>query len=103
MTEQRVFTARDDRFHFAEMGNGWWATETLWFSFNHPERRLGGWFYTMARPNIGTVAGGAWIWDHTAHLPCGGPVLSKLQCPSAPTRSRPERHHLTYRRLNTGD
>jgi hypothetical protein len=23
----------------------------------------------MARPNIGTVAGGAWIWDHTAHLP----------------------------------
>jgi hypothetical protein len=21
------------------------------------------------RPNIGTVAGGAWVWDHTAHLP----------------------------------
>ena len=69
MAEQRVFTARDDRFHFAEMGNDWWATETSWFSFNHPERRLGGWFYTMARPNIGTVAGGVWIWDHTAHLP----------------------------------
>lgn len=69
MSEQRVFTERDDRFHFAEMGNDWWATETAWFSFCNPERRLGGWFYTMARPNIGTVAGGAWIWDHTAHLP----------------------------------
>jgi hypothetical protein len=23
----------------------------------------------MFRPNIGTVAGGAWIWDDTAHLP----------------------------------
>lgn len=23
----------------------------------------------MVRPNIGTVAGGCWIWDHTAHLP----------------------------------
>jgi hypothetical protein len=53
----RRFTARDDRFHFAEMGTDWWATETAWFSSHHPERRLGGWFYTMVRPNIGTVAG----------------------------------------------
>ena len=66
---QSAFTARDDRFHFAEMGDDWWATETAWFSFHHPERRLGGWFYSMFRPNIGTVAGGAWVWDHGAHLP----------------------------------
>lgn len=67
--EERIFTAADDQFHFNEMGDDWWATETAWFSFHQPERRLGGWFYTMARPNIGTVAGGAWLWDHTAHLP----------------------------------
>jgi hypothetical protein len=66
---QPAFTARDDRFHFAQMGDDWWATETAWFSFHHPQRRLGGWFYTMVRPNIGTVAGGAWIWDDGAHLP----------------------------------
>lgn len=69
MAEQRVFTERDDRFHFTEMGSDWWATETAWFSFCRPERRLGGWLYTLARPNIGTVAGGAWIWDDSAHLP----------------------------------
>ena len=63
------FTARDDRFHFAEMGDDWWATETCWFSFHHPQRKLGGWFYSMFRPNIGTVAGGAWVWDDQAHLP----------------------------------
>ena len=63
------FAERDDRFHFAEMGDDWWATETSWFSFHHPARRLGGWLYTMVRPNIGTVAGGAWVWDDTAHLP----------------------------------
>jgi len=68
MTE-RSFTARDDGFHFADMGDDWWATETVWFSFHNPERRLGGWFYTMARPNIGTIAGGAWIWDDSAELP----------------------------------
>jgi hypothetical protein len=63
------FTARDDNFHFAEMGDRWWMTETSWFSFCNPAEKLGGWLYTMARPNIGTVAGGAWVWDHTAHLP----------------------------------
>jgi hypothetical protein len=63
------FTARDDGFHFDEMGDRWWMTETSWFSFCHPARKLGGWLYTMARPNIGTVAGGAWVWDDTAHLP----------------------------------
>ena len=69
MAEQRIFTDRDDCFHFDEMAGDWWATETAWFSFCHPERRLGGWLYTMARPTIGTVAGGAWVWDDSAHLP----------------------------------
>ncbi|MGB1879900.1 MAG: DUF7065 domain-containing protein [Gammaproteobacteria bacterium] len=64
-----AFTERDDRFHFDIMDDDWWATETAWFSFHHPGRRLGGWFYTMVRPNIGTVAGGAWVWDDSAHLP----------------------------------
>jgi hypothetical protein len=69
MAEHRAFTERDDRFHFDELGDDWWATETAWFSFCHPERRLGGWLYTLVRPNIGTVAGGAWVWDDSAHLP----------------------------------
>ncbi len=51
------------------MSDAWWETETAWFSFHHPERRLGGWLYTMVRPNIGTVAGGAWVWDDSAWLP----------------------------------
>ena len=63
------FSARDDSFHFDVMSDRWWETETAWFSFCHPERKLGGWLYSMFRPNIGTVAGGAWIWDGSAHLP----------------------------------
>ena len=66
---RRPFSADDDRFHFAELGDEWWATETAWFSFHVPERRLGGWLYTLARPNSGTLQGGAWVWDHCAHLP----------------------------------
>jgi hypothetical protein len=63
------FTAEDDGFHFATMSDRWWETETCWFSFHNIQRRLGGWLYIMARPNIGSVAGGAWIWDATASLP----------------------------------
>lgn len=62
-------TARDDRFHFDEMSDRWWITETAWFSFCKPERKLGGWLYNMFRPNIGTIAGGAWVWDDTATSP----------------------------------
>jgi hypothetical protein len=64
-----TFTSADDAFHFDVMTDRWWETETSWYSFYNSERRLGGWLYVMVRPNIGTVAGGAWVWDHTAHLP----------------------------------
>jgi hypothetical protein len=67
--DRPVFGPDDDRFHFDVLGDDWWATETAWFSFHHPDRRLGGWLYTMVRPNIGTVAGGVWVWDESAHLP----------------------------------
>lgn len=69
MIDSGPFTARDDQFHLDEMSDRWWETETAWFSFCVPELQLGGWLYTMVRPNIGTVAGGAWVWDGSAHLP----------------------------------
>ena len=62
-----AFTPADDGLH--RLTDRWWETETAWFSFHVPARRLGGWLYTMIRPNIGTVAGGAWVWDDTAELP----------------------------------
>ena len=64
-----AFGPDDDALHTAVMSDRWWETETAWFSFHHPDRRLGGWLYTMVRPNIGTVAGGAWVWDDSASLP----------------------------------
>ncbi|HET6950612.1 MAG TPA: hypothetical protein VFI47_09565 [Acidimicrobiales bacterium] len=38
-------TPDDDRFHPAS--DHWWKTETAWFSFSIPERRIGGWFYNQ--------------------------------------------------------
>lgn len=67
--ERPTFAAGDDAFHFDALGDDWWATETAWFSFHHPDRELGGWLYTLVRPNIGVVSGGAWVWDASGALP----------------------------------
>ena len=54
-------TADDDRFHPAS--DHWWETETAWFSFNIPERRIGGWFYNQVLATQQVCNGGAWVWD----------------------------------------
>jgi hypothetical protein len=95
--ESPRFSARDDEFHFDELGDDWWATETAWFSFHHPERRLGGWLYTLVRPNIGTVSGGVWLWDHTAWLPWEVPYSVNYTALQLPAGAR-----LTSDRLPTG-
>ena len=94
---RQMFTPRDDSFHFAEMGDDWWATETAWFSFHHPARRLGGWLYSLVRPNIGTVAGGCWIWDDSAHLP-----WEVLYCANYSALPMPRDQELTDGRLPNG-
>ena len=46
-TEAEVIpiTEADDQFHpYSEHP---YETETFWVSFHHPERRLGGWIYTL--------------------------------------------------------
>ena len=61
-----VFSASDDDFHDEVLTHHWWETETNWFSWNVPERRMGGWTYCQARPNANICNGGVWLWDDTA-------------------------------------
>jgi hypothetical protein len=60
-----TFGPDDDDFHDDVLSDRWWETETCWFSWNIPERRLGGWVYSQARPNANLCNGGAWVWDDT--------------------------------------
>jgi hypothetical protein len=59
-----VFGPDDDNFH--SLGSGWWETETCWFSWNVPERGMGGWTYAQVRPNARLCNGGVWVWDASA-------------------------------------
>jgi hypothetical protein len=65
---QPLFTPADDNFHTPPTDDRWF-TETCWFSFNVPERKMGGWFYAWARPNMGLTGGGFFVWDDTATEP----------------------------------
>ena len=65
----RELVPADDDFHDEELTDRWWETETCWFSWNVPERNLGGWTYCQARPNANICNGGAWVWDDTAAYP----------------------------------
>jgi hypothetical protein len=59
---------RDDGFHPPTTDDPYW-TETCWFTFTVPERRLSGQLYPFFRPNQGVLSAGAYFWDHTGHTP----------------------------------
>ena len=61
-------TPDDDDFHRPTTDDPMWS-ETTWFSFCVPERRLHAYVYPWIRPNMGMFGGGVMVWDDTAHLP----------------------------------
>ena len=63
--DEKLLTELDDDFH-APLSDSWWETETVWFSFYVPERRIGAWLYNFVRPNIGVTGGGVMLYDDLA-------------------------------------
>jgi hypothetical protein len=52
----------DDRFHPPKSDDPYW-TETCWFTFSVPERRLSGQVYPFLRPNQRVTTLGVFVWD----------------------------------------
>ena len=78
-----VITPDDDGFHPAS--DHWWETETAWFSFNIPERRIGGWFYNQVLATQQICNGGAWVWDDS---PADALLLGASPGPAHPRSGR---------------
>ncbi len=57
-----MITAADDSFHPAASPDPLW-TETTWWGFQVPERKLGGMIYTLFRPNLGVASLVVQVWD----------------------------------------
>jgi hypothetical protein len=57
----------DDEFHTPTSDDPYW-TETCWFTFHVPERKISGQLYPYFSANQGTCAAGAFMWDeHGSH------------------------------------
>lgn len=55
----------DDGFHLPTDDDPFW-TETSWYSFYVPERRLSGALYPLFRRNLGVCSTGIHLWDDSA-------------------------------------
>jgi len=84
----------DDEFHPPTSDDPYW-TETCWFSFQVPERRLSGQLYPYFQPNQGVCAAAAYFWDDHSdrpwdvlhaknfwHLPMPDQPLSDISLPN---------------------
>ena len=69
----RELTTDDDNFH-PPTDDPWW-TETVWFAWMVPERKLLGYFYPVFRPNVGVQFGGVLVVDDSAELPWEIPIF----------------------------
>ncbi|HQV56575.1 MAG TPA: hypothetical protein PKV27_01090 [Ilumatobacteraceae bacterium] len=58
----------DDEFHPPASDDPYW-TETCWFTFTVPERRMSGQLYPFFRANQNVLAGGAYFWDDRGDQP----------------------------------
>jgi hypothetical protein len=61
-------TPEDDGFHVPANDDPWWS-ETTWFTFMVPDRRLSITVYPWIRANQGIYGGGVYAWDHTGRFP----------------------------------
>ncbi len=108
---------RDDEFHPPTTTDPFW-TETCWFTFTVPERRLSGQFYPFFRPNQGVVSAAAYFWDrsgsttadslharHFWHLPIPDQPLSDIRLANGIAYRCVEplhRYELSYRDPDAG-
>lgn len=61
MTDDLIFRPEDDRYH--PLSDDPYETETNWWSFNIPERKLGCWIHAPYYPNRQAVTWRIFAWD----------------------------------------
>lgn len=86
---ENPFSAADDALH--PPSDSHYETETFWYSYFVPERRIGGWIYASIRQNAGVTAGGMWLWDDASPHPMDAPFYEYFAHLKPPTQRGPQR------------
>jgi hypothetical protein len=61
ITEDTPFALEDDQYH--KLSDDPFETETNWWCWNIPERKIGSWLHAAYHPNRGTVTTRVFVWD----------------------------------------
>ncbi|WP_375485123.1 hypothetical protein [uncultured Mycobacterium sp.] len=88
MTIEHGFGPQDDALH--PSGDSHYETETFWYSFLVPERRIGAWVYASVRHNAGVTSGGMWVWDDSAVHPIDSPFYEYFAHLKPPAERGPQ-------------
>ncbi len=67
ITHDTPFVPEDDTFH--RLSDDPYETETNWWAFNWPERKMGCWVHAAVKPNRGEVTWRIFVWDEQAADP----------------------------------
>lgn len=66
--EETPFTEADDCYH-PPVSDDPYMVETTWWSFNVPERRLGGWLHCQYHVNLAACTWRVFVWDPSSSDP----------------------------------
>lgn len=87
-----LFLPEDDQYH--KLSDDPYETETNWWSFNIPERRIGCWIHTPYHPNRNTVTWRIFVWDGDGVDP--GRLAYYRKVEEAPMPPEPDLRDITF-------
>jgi hypothetical protein len=92
ITAETPFTPEDDCYH--QLSDDPYETETNWWSFNIPERKIGCWIHTPYYPNRKTVTWRIFVWDDKGISPSQLAYYKKVE--EAPMPDKPDLRDITF-------
>lgn len=87
-----VFKPEDDQYH--TLSDDPYETETNWWSWNVPERGIGGWIHTPYYPNRKTVTWRIFVWEPGAYDPARMAYYRKVE--EAPMPDSPDLRDIVF-------
>lgn len=87
-----AFKPEDDCYH--QLSDDPYETETNWWSFNVPERKIAGWIHTPYYPNRKTVTWRIFVWDADGIDPGRLAYYKKVE--EAPMPDNPDLRDITF-------
>src|SRR6266404_776716 len=87
-----AFTLADDCYH--KLSDDPYETETNWWSWNVPTRKLGGWLHAAYHPNRRTVTWRVYVWGPNAAEPSRMPYYRKME--EVPMPDDPDLRNITF-------